>query len=139
MSRIRRGYELKTLFFDRPVRPFHLAVTIATLVIAISNLTDSQETILLHASSNLLGAFALVSAALLTFGWWYSNDWAAEWGLLLAVGVWVTRAMYIAITDDGLYKLGTIAAVTLSVAWAIGAGGAYILERYDHVIGEEDE
>lgn len=139
MSKIRRGYELKTLFFGRPIRPFHLAVTIATAVIAMSNLTDSPETFLLHTSSNVLGAVALTSAILLTVGWWYTNDWAAEWGLLTAVGVWVSRAVYIAITDDGLFVIGTLAAVVLSLAWAVGAGGAYLLERYDHVIGEVDE
>jgi hypothetical protein len=139
MGRIRRGYELKTLFFGRPVRPFHLAVTIATAVVALSNLTNSPETFLLHTSSNILGAIALTSAILLTIGWWYTNDWAAEWGLLLAVGVWLSRGIYIGLTDDGLLVLGTLAAVVLSFAWAIGAGGAYLLERYDHVIGEVNE
>jgi hypothetical protein len=133
MANIRRGYELKTLFFGRPVRPFHLAVTIATFVIGVSNLTDSPETFLLHTSSNFLGALAVSSAFLLTLGWWFTNDWAAEWGLLIAVGVWLSRGILIAITDDGLYVLGTVASVILSFAWAIGAGGAYLLERYDHI------
>jgi hypothetical protein len=138
IKRIRRGYELKTLFFGRPIRPFHLAVTIATLVVAITNLTNSPDTFLLHASSNVLGAFALCSVVLLTIGWWFTNDWSAEWGLLLAVGVWVTRGVYIGITDDGLFVVGTVAAVVLSLAWAVGAGGAYILERYDHIISDEE-
>jgi hypothetical protein len=140
MANVRRGYELKTLFFGRPVRPFHLAITIATSIVALSNLTAiNDETFLLHASSIILGLFALLASISLTVGWWYRSDWFAEWGLLLAVGVWTSRAVYIGLTNDGLFVLGTTAAVVLSLAWSIGAGGAYLLERYDHVIGEEDE
>ena len=137
-SGIRRGYELKTLFFGRPIRPFHLAVMIATSVVGVTNLQSDEETVLLHASSKILALFALTSAIFLIVGWWFSKETVAEWGLLLAVGVWVTRAVYIGITNDGLLVLGTTAAVLLSLAWAIGAGGAYILERYDHIISDEE-
>jgi len=141
MTQVRRGYELKTLFFGRPVRPFHLAVAIATFVVALSNLTvhNQNETFLLHTSSLALGFIALLSSLFLIIGWWFRNEWFAEWGLLLAVGVWISRAVYIGLTDDGLLILGTAAAVILSLAWAVGAGGAYVLERYDHVISDLDE
>lgn len=138
MDRIRRGYELQSLFFGRPVRPFHLAVTLSTLIIAISNLTSrlthDEKTFLGHTSSMVLGAFALTAVVMLTIGWWYDQDFSAEWGLLIATGVWMSRAVYIALTNESTYVLGTTAAVVLSLAWAIGAGGAYILERYDHVM-----
>jgi hypothetical protein len=139
MERIRRGYELKGLFFGRPIRPFHLAVTIATFVIAVSNITTMETTVLGHSVSHLLGFLALMSGVLLSFGWWWRNEWAAEWGLLLATGVWISRGIYIALTDENLYVLGTIGSVILSFAWAIGAGGAYLLERYDHMVGGDLE
>lgn len=128
----RRGYELEGLFFGRPIRPFHLAITIATAVVGGSNLTRESVTLLGHVPSNLIGAAAVMSAVLLTFGWWRTNESAAEWGLLIAVGVWIARGVYIATTEDGLFIVGSSAAVALSVAWAIGACGAYLLERYDH-------
>ena len=140
IDRVRRGYELKSLFFGRPIRPFHLAVTIATLVVAVSNLFAHQDaTFLNHTSSSILGAIALAAVIFLFIGWWRTNDFAAEWGLLLATGVWLSRAVYIAITENNLLVLGTLASVVLSLSWAIGAGGAYLLERYDHVVGGELE
>jgi hypothetical protein len=134
----RKGYELRTPFLGRTVRPFHFAVTISTGVIAASNLTRETVTFLGHIPSNLIGGFALVAATLLTLGWWFRNDWAAEWGLLIATGVWATRAAYIGLTNESMYVFGTTASVVLSLAWAVGAGGAYLLERADHrgVLGE---
>lgn len=140
-EKIRRGYELKSLFLGRPIRPFHFAVTIATTVVAVSNFTanNSDVTFLGHSASNMLGGFALAAAVLLFIGWWATNDFAAEWGLLIATGVWVTRAVYIALTGDNVYVLGTVAAVVLSLAWAVGSSGAYMLERYDHVVSKQSE
>lgn len=143
MDRIRRGYELQSLFFGRPIRPFHLAVTIATFVVATSNLTsrftEDNKTFLGHTSSVLIGAFAVTAVVMLTIGWWYDNDFSAEWGLLIATGVWVTRSVYIGLSGDSVYVLGTSAAVILSLAWAVGSGGAYLLERYDHVLNMREE
>jgi hypothetical protein len=128
---VRKGYELEGLFFGRPIRPFHLAITLATSVVAVSNLTAHEETFLGHTTSHFIGAFALVAVVFLFFGWVFNNEWSAEWGLLIAAGVWVARSVYIGMSDECLCVLGTIASVLLSIAWAIGAGGAYLLERYD--------
>jgi hypothetical protein len=125
---MRRGYELNTLFLGRRVRPFHLAVTIATAVVAWTLHTpgswapDDPAQILTYA--------AAVSATALTVGWWFRSDRAAAFGLLLATGVWASRAVYAALTTGtGVFAGNPWASVALSVAWTIGAGGAYLLER----------
>lgn len=127
----RRGYELKSLFWGRPVRPFHLAVCISTGAVFITNL-DGLGTVLEGAVAYLVGAVAGVSALLLFLGWWFEKDVLAEWGLLLAAGTWSSRAMFAYLTHAGWF------ATTVSIAWVIGATGAYLLERYDHVISDEE-
>ena len=142
----RRGYELKTLFFGRPIRPFHLAVMIATVVIGYQLLVTSKHDnpeafCACGTASHVLGSLSLIASLFLFLGWFvkpewrrknFSPLWFAEWGLLLAVGVWLTRAVYVLISDDesGLLR-NPYASALLSIAWAIGAGGAYLLERYD--------
>jgi hypothetical protein len=140
MTPLRRGYELKTLFFGRPVRPFHLAITIATAVIAVSlyGLGD-QSGWPEGAAAHTLATAAVFSAIALTVGWWFRSDNWAEWGLLFAVGVWISRAVYVIISESEGLLNNPILSSLLSLSWAIGAGGAYLLERYDHVIGEGDE
>jgi hypothetical protein len=130
-NRVRRGYELESLFLGRPVRPFHLAVTIATGVIAWTLLTDGKMDWVYHSAAHLIGLTAAVSSIFLTIGWWFRKEWFAEWGLLLATGVWASRAVYAAFAGQGLLVINQWASMLLSIAWAIGAGGAYLLERYD--------
>lgn len=136
----RKGYELEGLFLDRPIRPFHFAVMLATSTIAVllwipSETIDGWE----GPGSHVLAVAATNSALLLFVGWWFRNEWAAEWGLLLAVGVWVARAFYVLSTGGESGVIVPWASATLSIAWAIGAGGAYLLERYDHETRGADE
>lgn len=130
---IRRGYELDILFLGRPVRPFHLAVTIATGVVGYTNTFDPTSAMIGPQGVGFyLGVVALLCSTLLCVGWWGRNDWCAEWGLLLAAGVWMTRMAYIALTEGSSIYGTEVAAILLSLAWAVGAGGAYMLERIDH-------
>jgi hypothetical protein len=140
---MRRGYELNSLFFGRPIRPFHLAVMLATGTIAYTLLfRHTRETsgfCQCDATGHLLGYVAVASAVFLLVGWWFRKEWFAEWGLLLAVGVWVTRMVYVLINSESTGTFNsTWASAFLSAAWAIGAGGAYLLERYDHMMEEEE-
>lgn len=137
MNTIRRGYELKFLFFNRPIRPFHLAITISTLALAISNL-DAQGPVLTGKFALWVGFWSLITSLFLFVGWFKTNEWFAEWGLLLAIGVWTTRATFAIITFGSTPREHPWFAVGISIAWAVGAGGAYLLERYDHIM-EEDE
>ena len=108
-------------------------MTIATATLAWSNLIGGGL-ILTGLLGNIVGVIALLSCVFLTAGWWFRNEWFAEWGLLLAVGCWSTRAMFSILHDSET----TLAGPLLSVAWAVGAGGAYILERYDHVVSKSE-
>lgn len=129
---VRKGYELDVTFLGRPVRPFHLAVTIATAVVAATFLSDGSMEWWNHTATHLIGALAFTSSVLLTVGWWLRNEWAAEWGLLLSTGVWLSRAVYALLAGEGLIINNPAASFFLSLAWAVGAGGAYLLERIDH-------
>jgi hypothetical protein len=134
----RRGYELDGLFFGRPIRPFHLAVTLSTGVVAyvLHRVLDAGWT---STAAHTLGAVATVSVVLLTVGWWRTNDWCAEWGLLLATGVWTARGVLIVIDPNVTPLFGPFPSALLSFAWAVGAGGAYMLERLDHELARDDE
>lgn len=132
-KRERRGYELKALFWGRPIRPFHLAVFISTGAVGITNL-DGAGTVLSGATSYVVGGVASISAILLITGWWFKKDVFAEWGLLLAAGMWASRATF-AFLSHAHNEWFTIA---ISFAWFVGAAGAYLLERYDHVISDRE-
>jgi hypothetical protein len=73
------------------------------------------------------GGFAFAASLMLFIGWAFRNDDIHDWGLLIAAGVWGSRA--------ALYFLeqGTTAlSVYFSLGWFVGIMGAYLLERYDH-------
>lgn len=135
---IRRGYELKRLFLGRPIRPFHLAVMLATGTVGYTLLRSFSDE--KGGMAFLLGIIASIASGFLFLGWWVKPNWKldqqwfAEWGLLLALGVWLSRAFYVLISDYSGVLNNTAASVILSVAWAVGSGGAYLLERYDHVM-----
>lgn len=132
MNRLRRGYELGVHVFGRPVRPFHLAVMTATGAVAVANVFFGGV-VLTGDASVFVGWIATASCVLLFAAWVTRRDTLAEWGLLLAVFVWASRAMFAVIIGSGWF------AVTVSLAWVIGAAGAYLLERADHVWGIDHE
>lgn len=151
---VRRGYELKHLFFGRPIRPFHFAVMISTGTIGVFVLARQYVDINSFGYQNcwcdwpgiLLSIAAIVSASMLFLGWWikprwsWNQSWFSEWGLLLAIGVWLSRSVYVLISDSAGILNHPAASALLSLAWAIGAAGSYFLERYDHVMeGGESE
>jgi len=145
----RKGYELKTTFFRRHIRPFNFAIMLATGVISYNLFSNSL--ILHHAkletgfcgciyTAHLLGTIGIVSVVFLTIGWWTRREWFTEWGLLLALGVWLTRGVYVIMSDKAVGILNNPwASALLSLAWAIVAASAYALQRYDHFNGGDNE
>ena len=140
----RGGYELKALLFGRPIRPSHFAVMLATGVISWQLLTSDHVNVgsfcACASASHILGAVSGIASTCLFLGWFIKPAWKrktlnavwfSEWGLLLASGVWLTRAVYVALSDSGGLLRNPYASMLLSLAWAIGASGAYLLERYD--------
>jgi len=128
-----RDYQFTATLFGRPIRPFHFAVMLATATIAVSlwfpvstRLGPDRWTGL---TQLVLGGAAAGSVVLLAAGWWWRRPTWDQWGLLLSVAVWVSRSVFVLITDTvvGRPQLSAI----LSGAWAVGAAGAYLLERHD--------
>jgi hypothetical protein len=134
---LRRGYELKGLFWGRPVRPFHFAIMMATYVIsAVGMLIETQSELVRNAGFTL-GFVSFVGASFLLIGWIFQKYWFSEWGLLISAGAWTENAVYVALRGDTVTALTPAAAVFISLAWVIGALGAYVLERYDRFLHEE--
>jgi hypothetical protein len=130
---------------DRRVRPFHLALTISTSVIAWVNLDvlrvshgrghhgiehlgiEGHGVEWASRADPLLGLAALAAVILLVAGWMTPRPKLAEWGLCVAAGVWTARFFF---ALGGLTVLGQgWPTAILSLAWAVGAGGSYLLER----------
>lgn len=110
----------------RTLRPFSLALFIATIVV-VYQYEILEEGPGSHTFDVLETMFASSAAALLFFGWVLKSEAVHEWGLLLAAGVWAGRlALYL--LEQGPSAIG----VYLSLAWFIGAIGAWTLEAYDH-------
>ena len=101
--------------WGRKVRPYVLAVSLSTAVIAYACLTGIAVGRLLDGATGIIvGAVAVITVAAL---WWGR-------GLLWSAGVWAAITTILA-TDVGLVNVNTL----LSAAWVIASGGAWLLER----------
>ena len=121
-----RGVELPWVILGRRLRPFSFVLMLATFIAGVEFfVADTGPGSGL--SEHFSGGFAFAAATLLLVGWATMNDDVHDWGLLLAAGVWGARSTLFMLdsnwTDVGAY---------LSICWALGAFGAYLLERYDH-------
>jgi hypothetical protein len=109
----------------------------ATYVIsAVGMLIETQSELVRNAGFTL-GFVSFVGASFLLIGWIFQKYWFSEWGLLISAGAWTENAVYVALRGDTVTALTPAAAVFISLAWVIGALGAYVLERYDRFLHEE--
>lgn len=121
-----RGVELPWKVMGRRIRPFSFAIMCTTFVVGIQHLG-------LHDGPGaavadwFTGGFAFTAALMLLIGWAFKQDDIHDWGLLVAAGVWGSRAA-LYFMEDGPSALG----VYFSLGWFAGIMGAYLLERYDH-------
>lgn len=121
-----RGVELPLKIFGRRIRPFSFAIMFTTTVVGIQYLG-------LHTGPGsavadwFTGGFAFTATGLLLLGWALKNDDIHDWGLLIAAGVWGSRAS-LYLLEQGATSLS----VYFSFGWFIGIIGAYALERFDH-------
>jgi hypothetical protein len=120
------GAELPVAFAGRKIRPFSLALLIATIVVVYQYEVIEQGPGP-HGFDVAETMFASAAATCLLFGWVLKSDDLHEWGLVLAAGVWSMRMSLYAL-GVGLGSIG----VWLSLAWVVGAVGAWMLESYDH-------
>lgn len=118
--------ELPWTVLGRKVRPYALAVSLASLIVAWAILVrhDDAGSHLESEPGVLVGWAALAACLLLWHGWWAQSDRTMRAGLLITAGVFAARAA-IVFMEGGA---GTIAAL-LSVVWCVASGGAWLLER----------
>jgi hypothetical protein len=112
--------------WGRPIKPLALGMAVAMIVLTLAGLLDRGAL-----GRSLWGDFvALVAfSSFMAFlgGWWGQSQRMAEVALLLACGVFTTRAAALLMLHFEVLDI----AAWLSVASAITAGGAYVLERVD--------
>ncbi len=118
--------ELPWQAWGRKIRPYALAVSLASAVVAWAILVKHNDagSHLESGSGVLVGWAALAACLLLWHGWWAQSDRTMRAGLLITAGVFAARAA-IVFMEGGA---GTIAAL-LSVVWCVASGGAWLLER----------
>ncbi len=118
--------ELSWHVWGRKIRPYALAVSLASAVVAWAILVkhDDAGSHLESGSGVLVGWAAAAAVLLLWWGWWAQSDRTMRAGLLLTAGVFAARAAIVWLDQ------GTVgAAWLLSVAWCVASGGAWLLER----------
>jgi integral membrane sensor domain MASE1 len=125
-----RGDLGKMEFLDRPVKPLVAAIALSVAALFWFTLITPSDPIAQVVLGDIVGALAGASLALLVFAWWFRSQSAAEIGLLLATFVWVTRAALIAVVGVS-HNVDVGHVFWYSLAWAIAAGGAYLLESWD--------
>lgn len=121
MSDIRRFQ--RYTFLDRPIKPLALAIAMSMATLFWYNIV--LNTGIFHAGilGDLIGALAGSSCVLLFAGWWLRSTKVEQLGLLLAVGVWVTRTFFIGFIEG----FGNIE-VWLSACWSFAVASTYYLE-----------
>lgn len=107
--------------FNRRVRPYAFAVSLATLslVWGFAFAESRAETLLAGAAS--------VSVFWLWAGYWTRRDKFMELGLLASAGVWTAEAVLL------YQEHGWGQNVMLALCWLLASGGSYLLEELtDH-------
>lgn len=118
--------DLTMTFLNRPIKPVAFGLTITMLIIAQANLRMTDRGVA-YPLSVVLTALATLSAVALLVGWIGRFQRLAEYGLLLVVAVYLTRAAFI------FFASGPDQAVWFSLTTTIIAGGSYFLEASDRL------
>lgn len=113
----------------RPFKPVALGLALNVFIIAQANFRTDDRGIggLLSIVLALTAGTALV---LLCAGWFFGRQRLAEYGLLLTAGVYITRAIFVALGDPWDQS------ILFSIGAAIIAGGSYLLEATDPKRGQ---
>lgn len=127
--------ELPWMVAGRRIRPYALAVSLASAVVGFSLLVqrDAPGDVLDSSPHGLgLGISAIAASTLLWLGFWLKSSRWMQWGLLLTTGVFIARGVYV-----GLDTSFSNQASLLSLCWGVASAGAYLLEvTTGHVIAE---
>jgi len=115
--------------FGRPLKPVALGLTLTMAVVATVNI-QGMDRGTVPPLSYLVALLAVSSVVTLLWGWLGGHQKAAEIGLLLVVGTYATRAVFIALASG----IGE-PAVWFSLATVVIAAGSYALEVNDRYRG----
>jgi hypothetical protein len=118
--------DLPFMVFGRPLKPLGLALMLSTFTIFYTNVILNSDVAGGSYVGDVVGWVAGFTSLLLLLGWVHKSQRVAEFGLLMATGVWVSRALVVWMTE-GIDYYG----LWLSIGWVMAAGGAYALEAWD--------
>lgn len=121
------GRTLPWRFLGRAVRPYVLAVSLATAVSIWSVSTDRAVGQLLDGLPGaVIAAYGAVSILLLWAGFWAHRDAWMRAGLLLSAGYWAAVGAVV-IIEPGV----PLVSGWLALCWMVASGGAWLLEKVD--------
>ena len=117
--------QLRHRIAGRAVRPYALAVSLATLGILWATVANIAVGDLLDgAPGDAIAAASAATVAALWWGWWSRADRWMRRGLLWSTYVW--SAVGIVTLMDGAWV-----SAWLAWCWVLASGGAWLLERDD--------
>ena len=121
------GRTLPWRFLGRAVRPYALAVSLATTVSIWSVSTDRAVGQLLDGwPGSVIAAYGVISIVLLWAGFWLRRDPWMRAGLLLSAGYWAAVGAVV-IIEPGI----SLVSGWLALCWMVASGGAWLLEKVD--------
>lgn len=121
------GRTLPWRILGRAVRPYVLAVSLATAVSIWSVSTDRAVGQLLDGLPGaVIAACGAVSILLLWAGFWAHRDAWMRAGLLLSAGYWAAVGAVV-IIEPGV----PLVSGWLALCWMVASGGAWLLEKVD--------
>lgn len=118
----RPGSDLPWIAFGRQVRPYSLAVSLASSNVAYLIVSGRSAWGGLDMYSLVLAGAAITGTVLLWVGFWARSLPALRHGLALTAAVFAARGAYIGVTSANW------ATASLSFCFAIASGGGYLLE-----------
>lgn len=127
MSARTDGRTLPWRVLNRAVRPYALAVSLATSVSVWSVSTDRAVGELLDGLPGaIIAAYGAIAALLLWAGFWARRDAWMRTGLLASAGYWAAVGSVI-LLEPGV---GLVSG-WLAYCWMVASGGAWLLEEID--------
>lgn len=121
------GRTLPWRFLGRAVRPYALAVSLATTVSIWSVSTDRAVGQLLDGwPGAIIAAYGVIAVLLLWAGFWARRDGWMRAGLLASAGYWAAVGTVI-ILEPGV----ALVSGWLALCWMVASGGAWLLEKVD--------
>ena len=127
MTNPRDGRTLPWRVLNRSVRPYALAVSLATSVSVWSVSTDRAVGQLLDGwPGAIIAAYGVLAVLLLWAGFWARRDGWMRAGLLASAGYWAAVGAVI-LLEPGV----SLVSGWLALCWVVASGGAWLLEQVD--------